>query len=169
MKNHFTLLAFLATSSLIATAGCSDHSKDADPTVQAATPAAPSPAVTVAPAPPDTMPVTVATPATPDPFLEITAALEKVTLAQTASLAALQQNMERAITNRIDAWKAAGGASTNKSEERLTLARTDFAQKLGALSTADDTTWKNAKEEAVLSLQSLQRAYRELLAGPVKN
>jgi hypothetical protein len=185
MKTHLTLLSLFATTSLIATAGCSDHGKDADPvvhstgtapapvdTVAPAAPAAPAAPVAIAPGPapaPEPVAVTVAAPATPGPFVEMSAALDKSTLAQTAALAGPQQNMDRAINARIEIWKASGATSTTKAEEGLALARTDFAQKLSALSAADDTTWQNAKSEALNSLESLQKAYRELLAGPVKN
>jgi len=104
-----------------------------------------------------------------DPFAEISAILTKTTKDQTAALAMPQQNLERALNSRIDAWKATGATSTSKAEAGLALARTDFAQKIRALSTADDATWKNAKIEAMASLESLEHAFQEYLAGPVKN
>ncbi len=112
-----------------------------------------------------------AAPATPpaDPFAEISAVLIKTTKDQTAALALPHQNLERALNARIDAWKSTGATSTSKAEANLALARTDFAQKISALSTADDATWKNAKGEAMASLESLQQAFQEYLKGPVKN
>ena len=159
MNKNLLLIPAMALTSLIATAGCSGQAKDPAPTVTAASPAQ-------APA---AEPVAVAAPAPADPFAEISAVLTKTTKDQTAALAAPQQNLERALNARIEAWKATGATSTSKAEENLALARTDFAQKISALSTADDATWKNAKGEAMASLESLEHAFQEYLAGPVKN
>jgi len=156
MKYQLPALLLLgATTTLLSFAGCSDDAQKAPDPAAVAT--APNPGDTAAPA---------AAPAVPaDPFAEITAALAATTRDTTAALATPQTNLNQALDSQIAAWKATGATSTPMNEEKLTLARTDFAQKLKALPLADAATWDNAKGEANTSLQNLRRIYGEYLAA----
>ena len=156
MKYQLPALLLLgATTTLLSFAGCSDDAKKGTDPVAVAT--APNPGDAAAPTPSAAVPA--------DPFAEISAALAASTRDTTATLATPQTNLNLALDTQIAAWKATGATSTPMNEEKLTLARTDFAQKLKALPLADAATWDNAKGEATTSLQNLRRVYGEYLAA----
>jgi hypothetical protein len=170
MKNHaFYLLGLLATTSLFAALSFPEHSTDNFKTI----------AVTLIPdraIPPAQMAIipvasTDATykPLTTDLFSGMSNALETVTRDQTTQLASLQENLERNLSAEIANWKAHGGNTTPMSEEHLALARTDFRQKINALSLVDEETFRSAKENAISSLKNVQQAYGELLVSTDHN
>lgn len=156
MKNHLPALLILGTtSSLLVCASCSDRSpKEPAPVALATQPTITDPARTSQPAA-----------GSADPWTEITAALGQATRDNTADLTVPQANMDRAIDAQISAWKASGATSVPTAEEQLSLARTDFSQKVKALSLADATTWDSAKGEALSSLQKLRRVFADYLAN----
>ncbi len=173
MKTYFTsLLGIIAMSAIIGTAAsCSDH-KEPDPAIKSksvdvtpspeVTPERVLPPTTVAALPVDAASI-VATPA--DPFSAATNALDHATRDHATSLTTVSEKVSRAIDASLIAWKAKGGASTNMGESKLELARTDFTQKVNALTLADEATWKSAKINALSSLENLHRAYSELMTG----
>jgi hypothetical protein len=108
------------------------------------------------------------TPLTADIFGGMSAALETLTRDATTHLAPLQENLDRNLDAEISNWKAHGGNSSTLSEEHLALARTDFRQKVGALSLVDEETFGSAKENAISSLRNVQQAYSELLVSTVR-
>ncbi len=168
MKNFafsfFTL--FATTSLLISTASCSDRRRDVDPIVKSAE-ATPAPAASQAPAPAPVASAALpaATPVMADVFTSVSNTLENIPRSQASSLSALADKLNQNIDASLEAWKAGGGNSTTMTESKLSLARTDFAQKVRALSLAGEDTWKNAKLEAVSSLESVRVAYGKLIAG----
>ena len=176
MKTYFTsLLGIIAMSCIVGTAAsCSDRQKEPDPTVKSVE-ANPAPAANLVPEralPPTTVaaiPVASAA-ASPagDPFVDASSALDRATRDQASTLTSVPESVSRNIDSNVTAWKARGGVSTNMSENKLELARTDFAQKVRTLTLADAETWKNAKIAAQSSLENLRNVYEELMAGPDK-
>lgn len=173
MKTYFTsLLSIVAMSGVIGTAAsCSDH-KEPDPAVTSKSAAVdPSPATTaeraLPPASVAASPVDAASiAATPtDPFSAASDALDHATRDKASSLTTVPEKVSRAIDASLATWKAKGGASTNMSDSKLELARTDFTQKVHALTLADEATWKSAKTDALSSLEHLRRAYSDLMTG----
>jgi hypothetical protein len=175
MKTYFTsLLGVAAMSCLVATAAsCSDRQKDPDPTIKSVE-VHPGPSTNPVPEralPPTTGAAVSAVVAsavsspTSDPFAEAASTLDRATRDQAASLTLVPDTVSRGIDSNIAAWKARGGTSTTMSESKLELARTDFTQKIQALSLADQETWKNAKTTAQSSLENLRRAYSDLMTG----
>jgi hypothetical protein len=173
MKTYFTsLLSIVAMSGVIGTAAsCSDH-KEPNPVIKSTSvDVNPSPVVTPERALPPTnvaaLPVDAASiVATPtDPFSAASDALDHATRDKASSLTTVPEKVNRAIDSSLAAWKAKGGASTNMSESKLELARTDFTQKVHALTLADEATWKSAKIDALSSLEHLHRAYSDLMTG----
>ena len=175
MKTYFTsLLGIVAMSCIVGTAAsCSDRQKP-DPTIKSVE-ANPAPASNLVPEralPPTTVaavPVASAavSPAS-DPFADVSSLLERTARDQASTLTSVPETVSRNIDSNVAAWKARGGTSTNMSESKLELARTDFTQKVRTLTLADIQTWKNAKADAQSSLENLRRAYDELMAGPDK-
>ena len=173
MKTYFTsLLGIVAMSGIIGTAAsCSDH-KEPNPVIKSnsvdvnpspvATPGRALPPTNVAAAPVDAASIIV-TPT--DPFSAASDALDHATRDKASSLTTVPEKVNRAIDSGLAAWKAKGGASSNTSESKLALARTDFTQKVHALTLADQTTWKSAKSDALSSLEQLRRAYNDLMTG----
>lgn len=152
MKNHRSALpVFLAATLLCATIGCGDD-RPKNTALNA------RPALAFAP-----VPVEVATPV--DPFVPMAEALDSTTRDQTASLAGTQAALNREIDAQIATWKSQGNTSRPVLEEKLALARTDFTQKMAALSWADEITWRNTKGTARASLQNLRRVFAEYLTG----
>jgi hypothetical protein len=171
MKNYFTsLLSITAMSCLVATAAsCSDRRKDPDPTVKSAE-ANPAPESALPPTGLAALPVvTPAAPVPADLFAKASATLDNTKRDQASILTSLPDKLNRTIDANIAAWKAKGGVSTEMSESKLELARTDFNQKIRTLTLADDETWKNARGDAQSSLENLRRAYGELMAGKIRN
>ena len=176
MKTYFTsLLGIIAMSCIVGTAAsCSDRQKEPDPTVKSVE-VNPAPASNLVPEralPPAALasiPVasTAVAPAN-DPFSDASSLLDRATRDQVSTLTPVPETVNRNIDSNLAAWKARGGASTNMSESKLELARTDFTQKVRTLTLADAETWKNAKVDALASLENLRRAYDELMAGPDK-
>jgi len=175
MKTYFSsLLGATALSCVIATgASCSDRPRNPDPTLKTVE-VSPGPAVN--PTPERTLPqhrvavvpVAAAVDATvnSDAFEQAAAALDRVTPSSVAELNPVPENLSRAINANITNWKSHGGVSTSATENKLELARTDFAQKIRTLGLSDDETWKTAKSAALASLENLRRAYEELIAVP---
>ena len=115
--------------------------------------------------PPPMVAVTAAATTAMDPFSAASDALTSASRDHTDALTPVPTNVSRIIDSSLAAWKAKGGVSTNKSESKLALARTDFAQKVNALTLAGDATWKSAKADALASLENLRRAYNDLMTG----
>ncbi len=173
MKTYFSsLLGVTALSCVIATgASSSDRHRGPDPTLKTVEftsgPAMnPTPERTLPPSPVAVVPVAAVTDASinSSAFDEASAALDRVTRDSVASLNAVPENLSKAIDANISSWKSHGGVSTNTGENKLELARTDFAQKVRTLTLTDDETWKTAKSAAQASLENLRRAYEELIA-----
>jgi len=175
MKTYFSsLLGITALSCVIATgASCSDRRHNPDPTLKTVE-IRPGPAMAVTPKralPPSSVaviPVSAVVDASVDTaaFDEASGALDHVTRNSVADLNSVPENLSRSIDANITNWKSRGGVSTNTSENRLELARVDFAQKVRTLSLADDETWKTAKSDAQASLEKLRRAYESLITVP---
>lgn len=175
MKTYFSsLLGVTALSCVIATgASCSDRHRGPDPTLKSVE-ITPTPATK--PATDRTLPSTQAVvipvaaavdaSANTSGFDEASAALDRVTRASVSDLNSVPENLNRSIDANIANWKSHGGVSTSTSENKLELARTDFAQKIRTLGLADAETWKAAKSDALASLENLRRAYEELIAVP---
>lgn len=126
----------------------------------------PPPAITPERAlPPPTVAVTAVATAATDPFSEASNALTSASRDHTDALTPVPENVSRLIDSSLAAWKAKGGVSSNRSESKLALARTDFGQKVNALTLADAATWKSAKADALASLENLRRAYNDLMTG----
>jgi hypothetical protein len=167
MKTYLTsLLGIVAMSCIVGTAAsCSDHQKTQNPdgksaevnSVPTVTPERALPPTTVAVTPVATTPM--------DPFSDASNALTSASRDHTAALTPVPENVSRMIDSGLATWKAKGGVSTNKSESKLALARTDFTQKVNALTLADAATWKSAKADALASLENLRRAYNDLMTG----
>lgn len=172
MKNYFTsLLSITAMTCLIATtASCSDRPKEPDPLVKSvevspAPAAKPTPTPNVPNDPVKVVPVASALPPpTAGIFNEVSHTLQDVTRDQATLLTSLPENLSRSIDTSLATWKASGGKSTNMSESKLSLARTDFAQKVRTLSLAGEDTWESAKTDAQSSLEHLREAYEDLLS-----
>lgn len=170
MKKHlFSLFSLVATLPLLfSSASCSDRRRDVDPVVKSAE-VNPAPIANPTPAPASsaaantTLPV--ATPVMADVFTNVSTTLENIPRSQASSLTALTDKLNQNIDASLEAWKAGGGNSTTMTESKLSLARTDFTQKVRTLSLAGEDTWKNAKLEAVASLESVRVAYGKLIAG----
>ena len=175
MKTYFSsLLGVTALSCVIATgASCSDRRHSPDPTLKSVE-ITPGPATnltperTLPPSPVAVVPVAAVTDASinSSAFDEASGALERVTRDSVADLNSVPENLSKSIDANITSWKSHGGVSTNASESKLELARTDFAQKVRTVTSADGDTWKTAKSAAQASLENLRRAYEELIAVP---
>jgi hypothetical protein len=172
-QNLMSFVRLFTVTVLFAAAGCSDRSrKESDPVAgPAGATRADASGVTAAPAllPSEPTGPVIATAVSPDPFADITFALDSSTRDTTASLSTPQEAMDRAIDAHIAAGKANGATSTSVDDGKLTLARTDFAQKLRTLTLASEDTWQNAKREAQSSLQNLRRVLGEYLTGRARN
>jgi hypothetical protein len=112
---------------------------------------------------------TLIAPTPTDPFSAANDALDHATRDKASSLTTVPEKVNRAIDSGLAAWKAKGGDSTNMSESKLELARTDFTQKVHALTLADEATWKSTKADALSSLEHLRRAYSDLIKGREEN
>jgi len=167
-KNIYSLFSLVATTALLFTsASCSERRKSIDPVVKSS--AADAPVESAAPAPAlsaaanSTLPA--ATPVMAEVFASVSSTLDGLPRSQASSLTALSDKLNHSIDASLEAWKAGGGNSTTMTESKLSLARTDFTQKVRALSLAGEDTWKNAKLEAASSLESVRVAYGKLIAG----
>jgi len=175
MKTYFSsLLGITALSCVIATgASCSDRHRNPDPTLKSVE-ISPGPAMNPTPErtlpPPQLAPIPVAAAVdasvNSSAFDEAAAAIERVSRDSVSDLNSVPDNLSRSIDANITNWKSHGGVSTNATENKLELARTDFAQKIRTLTLADEETWKTAKSAAQASLDKLRRAYEELIAVP---
>lgn len=175
MKTYFSsLLGVTALSCVIATgASCSDRRHTPDPTLKSVE-VTPGPATnltperTLPPSPVAIAPLVAATDASinSSAFDEASAAIDRVTRSSVADLNSVPENLGKAIDANIASWKSHGGVSTNTNENKLELAKTDFAQKVRTLTLSDTETWKTAKSAAQASLDDLRRAYEELIAVP---
>ena len=167
MKTYFTsLLGIIAMSCLIGSAAsCSDHQKEQDAKLKTAeiNPApAGTPERTIAST---TIAATPVSKTTMDPFSAASDALTSATRDHTEALTPVPEQVSQMIDSSLASWKAKGGVSTSKSESKLALARTDFTQKVNALTLADAATWNSAKADALASLENLHRAYTDLMSG----
>jgi hypothetical protein len=169
MKNLPPLFALVTASLLLTTPGCSDDRPKETLASSGLASHAPAPTATAAPAPivPEVAPVAVS--AASDPFAEILITLQNITPEQNAGLTAVEERMERGITEQVSIWRAARRTATGTGEGKLTNARADFAGKIRALSFAGPDTWAAAKSTAILSLQNLRAAYDELAAAPPRS
>jgi len=174
-KYFFSTFGLLVTTTLIVTtAGCSERRREADPIVKSSEVnpppvAATAPARALPPATLETVPLaTASAPGTTDLFSEISASINNAARDSASQLSALPDNLSRTIDAHIAAWKATGGTSTNMTDSKLALARTDFTQKVRTLILSGDDTWESAKTDALSSLENLRKAYSDLLAGKEK-
>lgn len=173
MKSHFaSLVGITAVSCVVITAAsCSDRQKEPDPKVAQVANSKPSPAPNPAaepalpPAGVTAVPVASSVVETPDIFADVSSTLDSVTKDEVAVLTPLPAKVNQSIDAMVSNWKAKGGNSTPINENKLSLARTDFAQKIQTLSLASADTWKTAKSDAQASLESLRRAYESLTSG----
>jgi hypothetical protein len=126
------------------------------------------------PADPSSTPVTrpeVITPTTPgqgqqpatsvstDPFGEMIAILESVTLDNRDGLTEAQMRLASAIKSDVNAWKSGGGTTSPAMDEKLNRELTDLEQKLQTLSMAGEDTWQSAHSNAESSLRELRSTY----------
>jgi len=175
MKTYFSsLLGVVAFSCVIGTgASCSDRHRNPDPTLKSVE-ITPGPARNLVPErtlpPPQVgvIPVAAAVDVSinSSAFDEASAALDRVDRSTVSDLNSVPENLNRSIDANIASWKSRGGVAASTTENKLELARTDFAQKIRTLSLAEEETWRTAKSDAQASLEKLRRAYEELVAVP---